>query len=98
MNILRQAAPAGIKRIVITSSVASMHDTVVSEPFYRDVVVTERDWNPATVEEGSLEKYDPFWIYYVAKTSADRAVRKFESEHPEIDITTSEPQSFRLCS
>lgn len=89
MNILGQAAAAGIKRIVITSSVGSMFENE-SETFHREVVVTEKDWNAVTVEDALAGKYDPFWVYCTAKTAADRAVRKFESEHPEIDITTRE--------
>lgn len=91
MNIIRQAAAAGVKRLVITGSVSSMFQNDMSERFYRDIVITHEDWNTATVEEAVSGKHDhePYWIYWASKTAADRAVWEFASEHPEIDITTS---------
>lgn len=90
MNLIRQATAAGVKRLIITSSIGSIMNFNTDSTFYNDIVLTDQDWNPATVEEALSGKYNEFWIYCAAKTASERAVRKFEDEHPEVDITTSE--------
>lgn len=93
MNITRQAAAAGVKRLIITSSLSSLADMNKPELFYTNAVLTDKDFNPATVEETLSGKHNPFWVYCAVKALSERAVWKFADEHPEIDISTSK-QSF----
>lgn len=89
MNITRQVVAAGVKKLIITSSIASLPDMSKTELFYTNAVLTDKDFNPATVEEALSGKHDPFWIYCASKGLSEKAARKFASEHPELDITTS---------
>ncbi|TDL27090.1 NAD-P-binding protein [Rickenella mellea] len=89
MTILKQAVAAGIKKIVITSSWA----TVNFDPkvHFTDYVYTDKDWNPATREQALDGTRTQGWAYAAAKTIAEQEVWKFADEHPEIDITTINP-------
>lgn len=89
MNIARQAVAAGVKKLVITSSIASLPDMNRVELFYSNAVLTDKDFNPATVEEALSGEHDPFWVYCASKGLSEKAVRKLAEEHPELDLTTS---------
>ncbi|TDL27081.1 NAD-P-binding protein [Rickenella mellea] len=88
-NILRQALAVGVHKIVITSSyVTSKHDPAL---LLSDHVFTDKEWNPATMEEALDETRNIYWVYDAAKTLAERAIWQFADEHPEMDITTINP-------
>lgn len=65
-NVLRAAAAAGVRRVVLTSSMAAITD----EP--PDRVLTEADWNTSS----SLDR-NP---YYFSKVMAERAAWRFTEE------------------
>ena len=68
MKAVKAFAP-NVKRVVITSSFASVVDTSKGlRPGYTN---TEADWNPMTLEEAS--KSDPSNAYLVSKTLAERS-------------------------
>ena len=46
------------------------------------------DWSPVTREEALDGTRDPFYIYAVEKTLAERALWDFADKHPHIDVTT----------
>lgn len=102
MNLVRQAASASVKRVVVTSSVITTQGKRKHEFLYDDIVLTEADWNPASIETALevVKNQNLFEIYGTAKTVAERELWKFAEAHPEIDITTSEYCSrwlFSLC-
>ncbi|MEO8074856.1 MAG: NAD-dependent epimerase/dehydratase family protein [Acidobacteriota bacterium] len=67
LNVLQSARSAGVRRVVLTSSIAAICDEPVEGK-----VLTEADWN----ERSSLER-NP---YYFSKVSAERAAWKFVDE------------------
>jgi nucleoside-diphosphate-sugar epimerase len=76
-----------IKRIVITSSFASVVDANYGlRPGY---VYTEKDWCPLTYEQGAAAKNDPVLVYRASKVCAERAAWDFiEKEKPAFTIAT----------
>jgi dihydroflavonol-4-reductase len=79
LNVLRSAKAAGVRRVVLTSSMAAISDEPVAGK-----VFTENDWN----EQSSLER-NP---YYFSKTVAERAAWTFvEDEHPGFDLVAINP-------
>lgn len=78
LNVLRACKDAGVKRVVLTSSVAAITD----EP--DDRIYTEADWN----SKSSLTR-NP---YYYSKTLAERAAWDFiDSEKPSFDLVVINP-------
>lgn len=79
LNVLRSAKAAGVRRVVLTSSMAAISDEPVE-----GTVLTEDDWN----EQSSLER-NP---YYFSKTVAERAAWRFvEDETPGFDLIAVNP-------
>ncbi|KAF9482937.1 D-lactaldehyde dehydrogenase [Pholiota conissans] len=75
IGVLKSAYKNGtnVKRIVVTSSTASIHGTLEPHKF------TELDWNthsPSIIEEQG-EKSNPIYIYLASKTLAERAAWEF---------------------
>ncbi|GAA6044393.1 hypothetical protein JCM8097_002086 [Rhodosporidiobolus ruineniae] len=90
LGALRSAAKeAGIKRVVITASFASIVNP--HEPVY---TFTEADWNefsPKEVEKKGKD-VDPSQAYRASKTLAEKAAWEFvEKEKPGFDIATVNP-------
>jgi len=87
LEAVKKNNPA-VKRVVITSSFASVLDTSKGlRPGYN---YTEADWNPMTREEAL--KTDPTNAYLVSKTIAERAAFDFiEKEKPNFSVTTLLP-------
>ncbi|UJR20057.1 hypothetical protein I4U23_023191 [Adineta vaga] len=83
-----------IKRIVITSSFASIIDP--SKGFRPGYTYTEKDWSPITYEQGVAAKDDPMTAYRASKACAERAAWKFmEEKKPSFTIATiCEPMVF----
>lgn len=76
-----------IKRIIITSSFASVIDSKYGlRPGYS---YTEKDWSPLTYEQGAAAKNDPPTAYRASKVCAERAAWDFiEKEKPSFTIAT----------
>jgi len=91
LNVVRQAAAAGVKRIVVTASLAALKS--VRADFYSGELITANDWNDVTVEQvlDGSHNSEVFWIYGAVKTIAEQELWKFADEHPEIDVTTILP-------
>jgi len=90
-NILKQAAAAGVHKVVITSSWATASNPDKPEVIFSDYVYTENDWFPGTREEALDGTHPMFWVYCAAKTLAEKEVWKFAAENPQMDITTINP-------
>jgi nucleoside-diphosphate-sugar epimerase len=76
-----------IKRVVITSSFASIIDP--SQGFRPGYSYTEKDWCPLTYEQGVAAKNDPMTAYRASKVCAERAAWEFiEKEKPSFTIAT----------
>jgi nucleoside-diphosphate-sugar epimerase len=84
-----KASNPNIKRIVITSSFASVLD--VSKGSRAGYTYTEKDWNPMSGEE-AIKLNDPVAGYLVSKTLAEKAAWDFvENEKPNFSISTLTP-------
>ncbi|KAG6847100.1 hypothetical protein H0H93_010088, partial [Arthromyces matolae] len=81
LNVVRQAEKAGIKRIVVTSSMVT-----VLNP---DGGLTDKDWYPTNKEEAL--KTTGYESYPAAKTLAEKELWAFADAHPHVDITTINP-------
>ncbi|OGM51300.1 putative NAD dependent epimerase/dehydratase [Aspergillus bombycis] len=92
INILqstRKYAPQ-VKRIVITSSFASMVD--MSKGTWPGHVYSEKDWNPMTYEEAIGEGTTNLQAYLAAKKVAERAAWDFvKDENTSFDLVTILP-------
>ncbi|TFK61592.1 NAD(P)-binding protein [Pluteus cervinus] len=75
LNVLKQATVLGVKKIVVTSSMAAVMDR----------------WGNATREEARSNADNPSFVYMSSKILSERAVWQFAREHPEVDITTILP-------
>ncbi len=79
LNVLRSAKRAGVRRVVLTSSLAAITDEPIDGK-----VFTESDWN----ERSSLDR-NP---YYFSKTVAERSAWRFvEDESPGFDLIAINP-------
>jgi dihydroflavonol-4-reductase len=79
LNVLRSARSAGVRRVVLTSSMAAITD----EPI-QGKLLTEDDWN----DRSSLDR-NP---YYFSKTLAERSAWGFvEAEAPGFDLVAINP-------
>jgi nucleoside-diphosphate-sugar epimerase len=83
-----------IKRVVITSSFASIVDPSLG--FRPGYSYTEKDWSPLTYEQGAAAKNDPPTAYRASKVCAERSAWEFiDKEKPSFTIATiCEPMVF----
>jgi len=85
-RILDAALAAGVKRLVITASVASL-----ASDLWKDITITEKSYNPQTAEEALRPGANPMLVYAISKSLADLAVRDYKRAHPDLDLTTIHP-------
>lgn len=109
MNVIRQAEKAGITRIVVTSSIATvinpqksftdqgMHRHLSLRSHQRVIYQCSLDWNPITIEEAAAPGAGAMASYRVAKTLAERELWEFVDSHPHLDVTTCQYHLHRLC-
>ncbi|KAF4634980.1 hypothetical protein G7Y89_g3122 [Cudoniella acicularis] len=80
-----------LKRIVLTSSGATIMDPFWPKEKARTTRWNEDEWTPVTVEQ-AVEAKSPVLGYYATKTLAERAAWDFiEIEKPSFDLTTLLP-------
>ncbi|KAL0956628.1 hypothetical protein HGRIS_002763 [Hohenbuehelia grisea] len=83
LNIVRQAEAAGIRKFVVTSSIASLGNP--TEP-----ALSAKSWNPIT-REIALKSNNAMIVYLASKTLAERALWEFADSHPHLDVATINP-------
>ncbi|KAL7418135.1 putative D-lactaldehyde dehydrogenase [Mrakia frigida] len=93
VGVLKSAKKNGkdVKRVVVTSSVASIQNTNVTTP---GKVWTESDWNTFSVSEieEKGDKAAGYHLYMASKTLAERAAWEFiEKEKPSFSLATINP-------
>ncbi|KAK0385925.1 hypothetical protein NLU13_7100 [Sarocladium strictum] len=83
LKAIKAHAP-GVKRLIITSSFASiLDDAKLEDP---NQVFTEKSWNPSTMDD--LDKDRPT-VYRLSKKYAEKAAWDFvEAEKPNFDVVT----------
>ncbi|KAI0063490.1 NAD-P-binding protein [Artomyces pyxidatus] len=89
LNILRQGYAAGVRKFVVTSSIVTTFDPLNLDTLH---TISDKQWNPSSIEHALSGKYGPPYTYAAAKTHAERETWKFADEHKgEIDITSLNP-------
>ncbi|KAJ3767562.1 hypothetical protein FB446DRAFT_754478 [Lentinula raphanica] len=89
LNILRAAHAAGIKRVLVTSTVG----TTLSKPEMMSIDTTygADDWLPLTYEQAASGTLPGFVVYLASKKYAELAAWDFAKEHPELNLTVLNP-------
>jgi nucleoside-diphosphate-sugar epimerase len=89
LSVLRAAHKAGIKRILVTSTIG----TTPTHPdlLLADVTYTADDWVPVTYEQAASGQLPGFVVYLASKKYGEKAAWDFAKEHPELKITTLLP-------
>ncbi|TFK85285.1 NAD(P)-binding protein [Polyporus arcularius HHB13444] len=90
LNLLRQTIVAGVHKVVVTSSFATLLDPSF-EAAYEGIVLNERLYGQASPEDILAGDRKPFYRYCGAKILAEEAAWSFAEEHPELDLTTINP-------
>ncbi|KAJ7092099.1 hypothetical protein C8R43DRAFT_1141945 [Mycena crocata] len=85
LNVIVQAEKAGVKRMIVISSIATVYNP--------DDRYTDRDWNPITKEfalTGGIEMA----TYAASKKFAELALWEWADKHPHVEVTTLNPPFF----
>ncbi|EIM81632.1 NAD-P-binding protein [Stereum hirsutum FP-91666 SS1] len=88
IRVMDAIAEAGVNKVIVTSSVSSLFDL---DYLWTDRVFGEKDWSSATREDALKPGVHPLTIYAVSKTLSEKAIRDFETKHPDMDIATIHP-------
>ncbi|KAE9401227.1 NAD(P)-binding protein, partial [Gymnopus androsaceus JB14] len=89
LHIVRQSIDAGIKKIIITGTFASLFDSELKIAFGKELV-TEKFFNSVTLD--TLDRTQkPMTVYQHSKTIADKKVWELAKEHPTVDFTVLLP-------
>ncbi|KAJ7279463.1 hypothetical protein C8J57DRAFT_134419 [Mycena rebaudengoi] len=85
LNVIIQGEKAGIKRMVVTSSIATVTNP---EDSY-----TDKDWNPVT-KEFALTGGSQLATYGASKKFSELALWEWAEQHPHVEVTTLNPPFF----
>ncbi|KAG6916180.1 hypothetical protein DXG01_008110 [Tephrocybe rancida] len=92
LNVLRQAVAAGVNKVVLTSSIATLLDPdAYGKGIWEGVTFTSSHYGRATKEDLLSGKHDAVWVYLASKILAEEAAWEFASSHPQLDLTTVNP-------
>ncbi|KAF8640261.1 hypothetical protein AX16_010156 [Volvariella volvacea WC 439] len=91
LNILRQAAKAGVTKIVVTGSEGSTYSP--SDEVHSGKTITEADWGQVTKEEvlSGVYSTNPLKVYVASKILAERAAWEFAEQNPAVDLAIINP-------
>ncbi|KAE9389989.1 NAD(P)-binding protein [Gymnopus androsaceus JB14] len=87
--LVKQAIAAGVKKIIVTGTFATLFDSDFKSAFGTRVL-TDKDFGSVTLESIDLNK-DGMQVYQEAKTLADKKIWELAHEHPEVDFTVVLP-------
>ncbi|KAJ7763406.1 hypothetical protein B0H16DRAFT_1527778 [Mycena metata] len=82
LNVVEQGEKAGVKRFVVTSSIATVKNPQES---YAD-----KDWNPVTKEQ-ALTGENVMLTYSASKKFSELALWDWVDKHPHVEVTTLNP-------
>ncbi|KAF8212729.1 hypothetical protein K438DRAFT_1805011 [Mycena galopus ATCC 62051] len=85
LNVIVQGEKAGVRRMVVTSSIATV---INPEGSY-----TDQDWSPFT-REMAVDSDSHMVRYTMAKKFAELALWEWADKHPHIEVTTLNPTFF----
>nr|GAT45246.1 predicted protein [Mycena chlorophos] len=87
LNAIIQAEKAGVKKVVVTSSIATVKNMAAGTG------ETDKDWNPMPAEYALASK-QPMLVYAVSKTLSEKALWEWAEKHPHVEVTTLNPTFF----
>ncbi|KAF7346828.1 Epimerase domain-containing protein [Mycena sanguinolenta] len=79
LNVVVQGEKAGVRRVVVTSSIATVMGPTNS--------FTDQDWNPVT-KEMALDGGNDMQTYSASKKFAEIALWEWAEKHPHVEVTT----------
>ncbi|KAJ6489716.1 hypothetical protein DFH09DRAFT_1053861 [Mycena vulgaris] len=85
LNVIVQGEKAGVRRMVVTSSIATVMNPQESH--------TDQDWNPVT-KEIALTSGNEMLTYAASKKFAELALWEWADRHPHVEVTTLNPPFF----
>ncbi|KAK7058141.1 epimerase domain-containing protein [Favolaschia claudopus] len=85
LNVIVQGEKAGVKRMVVTSSIATV--------WTDSMTFSDKNWNPLT-KQLALDSKDPVAIYSASKVLAEQALWDWAEKHPHVEVTTLNPTFF----
>ncbi|KAJ7641892.1 hypothetical protein FB45DRAFT_901283 [Roridomyces roridus] len=85
LNVIVQAEKAGVRRMVVTSSIATVWNP--------EGKWTDKDWNPVTKEQ-AFTSDNPMVPYAASKKFAELALWEWAEKHPHVEVTTLNPTFF----
>ena len=80
-NVMAAAKRAGVKRVVLTSSVFALGNFMHPDPPANGTVYTEEDWNTQTSDELIKSTENPFEAYGASKPLAEKAAWDYAEEN-----------------
>ncbi|KAA1470844.1 NAD(P)-binding protein [Dentipellis sp. KUC8613] len=86
LRVLEAALKAGVTKIVVTASIMSLASPA---RIHSSAIIGASDWCDDTLERAAAA--GDMDLYGVSKTLAEKALWKFASEHPELDVATIHP-------
>ncbi|KAJ3735362.1 hypothetical protein DFJ43DRAFT_44491 [Lentinula guzmanii] len=91
VTLVKQAIAAGVKKIIVTGTFASLFDADFQAAFGTRVL-TEKDFGSITPASIDLNN-DGMRVYQESKTLADKAIWELAHSHPDVDFTVLLPPS-----
>jgi len=85
-NVLGQAIRAGIKKIVLTSSWASLFEPDMIKAF-KPNLVDETWWSGVKLEDATSQKRDHNWAYMASKPLAEKVAWDLVEQNSDVDLT-----------
>ncbi|KAJ7822628.1 hypothetical protein B0H14DRAFT_2828230 [Mycena olivaceomarginata] len=85
LNVVVQAEKAGVKRVVVTSSIVTVMNPKGS--------FTDQDWSPIT-KDMALNDGNDIVTYCASKKFAELALWEWADNHPHVEVTTLNPTFF----
>ncbi|KAJ7757995.1 hypothetical protein B0H16DRAFT_1689450 [Mycena metata] len=82
LNVVEQGEKAGVRRFVVTSSIATVRNPQES--------YTDKDWNPVTKEQ-ALTLGNVMLTYSASKKFSELALWNWVDKHPHVEVTTLNP-------
>ncbi|KAJ7757990.1 hypothetical protein B0H16DRAFT_1370683 [Mycena metata] len=82
LNVMEQGEKAGVKRFVVTSSIATVKNPQES--------YTDKDWNPVTKEQ-ALTGENVMLTYSASKKFSELALWDWVDKHSHVEVTTLNP-------
>ncbi|KAJ7593855.1 hypothetical protein C8J56DRAFT_1120765 [Mycena floridula] len=90
IHLVKSAITAGIKKIVVTGTYASLFDADFKAAFGTDIL-NANSWGSVTLEGVNTETDDRMTLYQVGKMLSEKKIWELAHENPDVDVTVVLP-------